>query len=205
MESQIKRYMPNKIELEGLDRIISKNKELEELVRDEESNLERIIQPIDGLKNMNTNMKTIVKQFFIALQQTSMTSDIYKYANFKNQELIETLLEREEKYKKIIKSQAEKHNDNSGIEELNKVFSSIIVDSEDKKLSKYMKKTLKDIKFHDDFKPAFSEVGTKEFTSNELKQMKSNPKKDPRFNNINKITTVNVPSIDNDATIIQQN
>jgi len=99
MESQIKRYMPSKVELEGLDRIISKNKELEELIKNEESNLERIIQAIDGLKNINNNMKTVMKQFFIALQQTSMTSDIYKYANFKNQELIENLLEREEKYK----------------------------------------------------------------------------------------------------------
>ena len=59
MESQIKRYMPSKIELEGLDKIISKNKELEELIKNEESNLERIIQAIDGLKNINTNMKTI--------------------------------------------------------------------------------------------------------------------------------------------------
>ena len=92
--------MPSKIELEGLVRIISKNKELEELIRNEESNLARIIQAIDGLKNMNTNMKTIVRQFFIALQQTSMTSDIYKYANFKNQELIENLLEREENIRK---------------------------------------------------------------------------------------------------------
>jgi len=152
MESQIKRYVPSKVELEGLDRIISKNKELEELIKDVESNLERTIQAIDGLKNINNNMKTIMKQFFIALQQTSMTSDIYKYANFQNQELIENLLEREEKYKKIIKSQAEKHNDNSGIEELNNVFSTIIVDSKDKKLSKDMKKTLKDLKFNDIFR-----------------------------------------------------
>ena len=35
--------------------------------------------------------------------------------------------------------------------------------------------------------------------------MKSDPKKGPRFNNIKKITTVNVPSLNNDATIIQQN
>ena len=69
MESQIKRYMPSKVELEGLDRIISKNKELEEIIKNEESNLERIIQAIDGLKNINNNMKTIMKQFFIALQQ----------------------------------------------------------------------------------------------------------------------------------------
>ncbi len=202
MKSQIKRYMPSKVELEGLDRIISKNKELEELIKNEESNLERIIQAIDRLKNINNNMKTIMKQFFIALQHASLTSDIYKYANFKNPELIETLLEREERYKKIIKSQAEKHNDNSGIEELNNVFSTIIVDSKDKKLSKYMKKTLKDIKFHDDFKPIFSEVGTKESTRDELKQMKSDLKKGHRFNNIKKITTVNVSSLNNDATII---
>jgi len=48
----------------------------------------------------------------------------------------------------------------------------------------------------------FSEVGTKELTRDELKQMKSDPKKGPRFNNIKKITTVNVPSLNNDATII---
>ncbi len=56
MESQIKRYMPSKVELEGLDRIILKNKELEELIKDEESNLERIIQAIDGLKNINNTV-----------------------------------------------------------------------------------------------------------------------------------------------------
>ena len=205
MESKIKRYMPTKIELEGLDRIISKNKELEDLIRNEEGNLERIIKAIDGLKNINSNMKTIMKQFFVALQQVSMTSDIYKYANFRNQELIEMLFEREKKYKRIIKSQAEKHNDNSGIEEMNNVFSTIIVDSKDKKLSKYMKKSLKDIKFHEDFKSVFSQVGTQEATGNELKQMKSDPRKGPRFNHIKKITSVNVPSINNDATIIQQN
>lgn len=54
--------------------------------------------------------------------------------------LIEKLLERKEKYKKIINSHAEKHNDNSIIEELNNIFSTIIVRSKDKKLSKYMKK-----------------------------------------------------------------
>ena len=122
MESQIKRYMPSKVELEGLDKIISKNKELEELIKNEESNLKRIIQAIDGLKNINNNMKTIMKQFFIALQQTSMTSDIYKYANFKNQELIE----RRKNIRKLLNLKL-KHNDDSGIEELNNVFSTILV------------------------------------------------------------------------------
>lgn len=63
-----------------------------------------------------------MKQSFVALQQTSITSDIYKYTNLKNQKLIENLLEREEKYKKIIKSQVEEHNDNSRTEELNTVM-----------------------------------------------------------------------------------
>lgn len=41
-------------------------------------------------------MKTIIKQFFIALQQISMTSYSYidKYTNFKSQELIGTLFEK---------------------------------------------------------------------------------------------------------------
>lgn len=36
---------------------------------------------------------------------------------------------------------------------------------------------LKDIKFHDGFKPIFSEVGTKELTRDELKEMDFDPKK----------------------------
>ena len=46
-----------------------------------------------------------MRQFSIAVQQTGMTSDIYRYilcANFKNQELIKNLFEREEKDWKII-------------------------------------------------------------------------------------------------------
>lgn len=64
---------------------------------------------------------------------------------------------------------------------------------------------MKDIKFHNDFKPVFSEVGNKELTRNELKQMKFDYKKEPRFNNIKKITSTNITSLNNDATIIQQN
>ena len=67
-----------------------------------------------------------------------MTSDIRKYANCKNQELIEIQLESEEKNKQIIKSEVVNHDDETGIEELN-VFSTIIIDSTDKKSSKYKK------------------------------------------------------------------
>lgn len=134
-----------------------------------------------------------------------MTSDICKYAYSQNRKLIKTLLEWEETYKKIIKSQVEKHNDNFRVKELNNVFSIITVDSKDETLSKYMKKILKGIEFHNDFECAFLEVGVKEFTHNELKQMKCDAKNRPRFNDIKKITAVNVPSINNNATIIQQN
>lgn len=37
-------------------------------MRNEENNLEYIIEAIDGLKSVNNNIKTIIKQFFIALQ-----------------------------------------------------------------------------------------------------------------------------------------
>ena len=62
-----------------------------------------------------------IKERIIKIDLFSFEFLIYKYANFKNQELIENLLERKKKYKEIIKSQAIKHNDNSGIEELNNV------------------------------------------------------------------------------------
>lgn len=44
-----------------------------------------------------------------------------------------------------------------------------------------MKISLKDSKFHDDFKPIFSEIGTEESTPDEFRKMKSNPKKGPTY------------------------
>lgn len=41
--------MPSKVELKGLNRIMSKNNELEELIRDEEGNSERIINAIEKI------------------------------------------------------------------------------------------------------------------------------------------------------------
>lgn len=117
-----------------------------------------------------------------------MTSDIYKYV--KNQKLIEILHKREEKYRKIIKSQAEKHNDNSKIEKLIPQLLSWIP-----RTRHYLSiwKKQKDIKYHDDFKPIFSEVENKELTRHELKQNEiSDLKKGPTFNNIKKITSVNL-------------
>ena len=49
-------------------------------------------------------MKTTVKQFFIALQKTNIVYKIYKYSNFRNQEIIEKLLKREEEYLKYYSS-----------------------------------------------------------------------------------------------------
>lgn len=43
MKSQMKRYKPSNVELEGVDKVISKIKELKELMKDAESNLETII------------------------------------------------------------------------------------------------------------------------------------------------------------------
>lgn len=202
MEKQIKRYSPSNEELKQLDEIISNNKELQELISDEENNLEKIIDSINEIKSMSDRMKEMIKLFFVTLHKSDMSSKIYQYSNFRNQDTINILLEREKRYIEIIKNQAKKHNDFDGIKELDKIFSTIIVEKKDKKISKYLQKSFKDIKFHDDFKPIFNEIGTKEYTSEELRNMKSDKKKGPRFNNINKITTVNIPSNSEDSTVI---
>lgn len=202
MEKRIKKYSPTTEEIKQLDEIITNNKELQELIADDENSLEMIINSINSIKTMSNEMKEMVKLFFITLHKSDMSSKVYRYSNFRNQETIDILLEREKKYVKIIKNQAKKHNDLDGLKELDKIFSTIIIEKKDKKISKYMEKTFKDIKFHDDFKPIFSEIGIKEYTSDELKNMKSDKKKGPRFNNINKITTVNIPSTSEDSTVI---
>jgi hypothetical protein len=66
-----------------------------------------------------------------------------------------------------------------------------------------MSNTLKNIKFHDDFKPIFDVEGKKTYTDKELKDMKSS-RRGPTFKNIEKITTVNVPSLKNGAEIIKK-
>lgn len=41
----------------------------------------------------------MIKQFFVALQQSNIVCQVYKYPNFRNQEIIDNLLKREEQYK----------------------------------------------------------------------------------------------------------
>lgn len=50
-------------------------------------------------------------------------------------------------------------------------------------LSKYMNKTIKDIKFHDDFKPIFFKEGIHTYTKEELKKMKTT-RKETNFRDI---------------------
>lgn len=79
----------------------------------------------------------------------------------------------------------------------------IVETKNNKPLSKYMSNTLKNIKFHDDFKPIFDNEGIQTYSDEELKNMKSG-RKGPTFKNIEKITTVNVPSLKNGAEIIKK-
>ena len=107
---------------------------------------------------MDETYKTGIKQLFIALQKSCIAKETYEYSNFRNQETIELLLQKEKEYKKIINNQANKHKDNTGIDEMNKMFSSIIITPEkNKKISSYTNKKIKDIKLYDDFKPIFEE------------------------------------------------
>ena len=193
MEKQIMRYMPSSEELEGLDQFISKIPELQDFIQESDYSLELIIKGIDSLK-MDKNYKKGIKQLFIGLQKSSIAMETYKYSNFRNQETINKLLQREEEYKKIIKTQAKKHADNSGIDEMNKMFSSIVINPEkNKQVSAYTNKKIKDIKFYDDFKPIFEEEGEKNYTKEELVKMKKNKKEGIRFNGVDTITVKNTP------------
>src|SRR5580692_8413099 len=193
METQIKKYMPSDKELEGLDLLISNIPELQDIIENSSHSLDLIIRGIDTL-NMPLDYKKGLKQLFVALQKTHTTSEVYKYSNFRNQDTILKLLDKEKQYISIIKGQANKHNDNYGVDEMNKMFSSIdIKPKKDTKVSPWTVRTIKDIKFQDDFKPIFSEIGVKTYKQEELLDMKSS-KKGPKFNNVDKIIVNNTPN-----------
>jgi hypothetical protein len=191
MEKQIKRYMPSSEELEGLDQFISTIPELQEFIQESDYSLDLIIKGTDSLK-MDESYKKGIKQLFIALQKTCIVKETFKYSTFRNQETIELLLQREKEYKKIIAKQAKKHKDNSGIDEMNKMFSSIVINpAKDKQVSAYTNKKIKDIKLYDDFKPIFEEEGEKVYTKEDLVKMKKNNKEGIRFNGVDSITVKN--------------
>ena len=193
MDKQIKLFSPTENELEGLDVMISNITELQELIEESGYNLKTVSGGIRNLKGLSEEYKNMLITFFKALNNSHLASQVYKYSNFRNQEIIDKLLYREEEYKKIIKNQADKHNDNSGVEEMNSMFNTMIVKTKDnRKLSNYMNKSIKDIKFKDDFKPIFEKEGINEYSKDELLKMKSN-KKGTTFKDVNSITLVNIP------------
>lgn len=199
MENQIKRYMPSSEELEGLDNYISDIPDLHKLIEENDYSLELIIKGIDSIK-IDEGYKTGIKQLFIALQKSSIAKEIYKYSTFKNQEIIDNLLRREEQYKFIIKQQAIKYKDNNGIDDMNKMFSKIkIIPENDKKISLYTSKKIKDIKKYEEFKPIFTEQGERIYSRQELIDMKKDNKKGIRFNNVDSIKVNNI----NDDIIIK--
>ena len=69
MNNQIKRFIPSNDELEGIDNIISNVPELKEMIQNDDSNLETIINAIDNIKSLNENMKTTIKQFFYCIKE----------------------------------------------------------------------------------------------------------------------------------------
>lgn len=194
MEKQIKLFAPQDDELDGLDSLIQKVPELSELIEESGNNLQTIVNGVKSLKGLKDSYKTMIIDFFRALCETHTTKEVYKYSNFKNQEIIEILLEREKELKKIIKNQALKHNDNEGEKEMENMFNTMIIKTKNNiSLSDYMNKKIKDIKFYDNYKPLFKEEGIQEYTKKELLKMKKKDGKGPQFRNIESITVVNIP------------
>ena len=189
----MKLFTPTDNELEGLDKLISKFPELQTLIVDNDYSLEQIALGMKKVKHVPEKYKAWFINMFKSISETHLAKEVYKFSNFKNQEIIERLLEREEHYKEIIKKQAEKHNDNEGIEEMNKVFSTMIIKTtENKKLSYYMNKSIIDIRINDDFQPIFEKPGMNEYTKEELLKMKKD-RKGSTFKDVDTITILNVP------------
>jgi hypothetical protein len=86
MNKKIQRFIPSNNELEVIDNIISNVLELKEMLQNDDSNLEVIIDAIDNDNTLNNNIKTMVKQFFIALQKINIAHKIYKYSYFHNKD-----------------------------------------------------------------------------------------------------------------------
>ena len=84
--------MPSDKELEGLDLLISNIPELQDIIENSSHSLDLIIKGIDTL-NMPLDYKRGLKQLFVALQKTHITSEVYKYSNFRNQDTILKLLD----------------------------------------------------------------------------------------------------------------
>lgn len=193
MDKKIKLFTPSDDELEGLDELISNIPELTELIKESSYNIQVIQNGIKNLKSLNDETKNMVIVFFNALNTTHLAKETYRYSNFRNQELITRLMEERHRLAAIIKKQSEKHNDNSGITEMENMFSTMIIETKDnKKISNYMNKSIKDIKFKDDFKPLFNKLGINEYTKNELLSMKTD-KKGTTFKNVESIKIINVP------------
>ena len=193
MEKQLNLFVPGNNELDGLDKLISKFPELQQLIEDNDYNLDLICNGTKGLKGVSKHYKEMIMNFFKSLSETHIAKEVYKFANFKNQETIERLMEERDQLKGIITRQAEKHNDNAGIEEMNKMFSTMVIKTEDNRnLSRYLTKRVDDIKIIDDFKPIFEKPGMIEYSKEELVNMKKN-KKGLSFKDVESITVVNIP------------
>ena len=198
----MQRFLPQEDELDGLDQIISEIPELQNMISSSSYSLDQIIAGIDKLEILDPQMKLFAKQVFVNFQKSYVTNQVYKYKSFKNQEIIEQLLEREKQYKSIIESQSKKHNDSSGLDEMNKMFSTLVIKpDEGSKLSRYTSKKIKDLKTFDDFQPIFQIEGSSEYTKEELMNMKSNPKKGPMFKGVK---SINVKNSKDDTIVIKK-
>lgn len=201
MDHQIKLFTPSIKDLEGLDALISDVPELQDIIEESDYHLNKIIESVDGSK-LGESIKRGIKQLFAALQKTHCSEKVYKYYTFRNQNIIDQLLKREEEYKKIIEKQAKKHSDMTGMEDMNKIFSSLVITPyKNKKVSYHTNQTFKNIKKYKDFEPIFTVSGEKTYTKEELIKMKALKNKGPMFNNVEKITVVNT---DKDIVVVKQ-
>ena len=105
MEKHLVRFGATSNELEGLDNYISDIPELHQLIEDSSYDLDVIIKAIKNSKYIPKEFKTVITTGFQLLNQTNMAKEVYKYGNFRNQEIIEKLIEEKNEFSRIIKDQ----------------------------------------------------------------------------------------------------
>ncbi len=190
MEQHLEVYIPSDDELLEIDKIIEENPELQEIVADNNSRLCDVLNAIDNF-NLPASYKKTIKSFFnhLGIQQNEKL--IYKYTAFRNQELIDNFIEREREFKKIIKEQDDKIGTTEGMDNVDKMFSTMVVTTKyDKPLTGYMNKKIGEIKNYDHYHDLFSKPGATTVSVKALKEQKGS-NKGTNFKNVKDLTIIN--------------
>lgn len=142
MNKQINRFKTSKEEIDSMNNIVNHFADLKTTITAENQNLDTVLNTLDAL-NINPDFKETIATAFKILFMQNNEKMAYKHLAFHLQDKQAECMEYIGKLKNIIKNQADKHNDKSGLEEMNESMTQItLVNSTG--LSKYQQRGFKD-------------------------------------------------------------